>query len=246
METMSRNVFPADNTYRVLIDLFIFRTAPPLSKYKVNDKTVKILFSVRSTQEAKSTMTFRIMWTEFLAFSPLGEKTTIILIHSGLPLPGWAEIRQWAYNTQRPLYKDGDTCPSLVLTGILDRGTSRRSNFGSSVGLNPNAPAWTPGLCSSGERSGDSPDRNGRAAHCVGMHHKREVGVESDGVGWLNLPVNQDKHQADKFSQRVRAAIKEKQKKGAGRRGGGAGLSVGVLGKQHMWPGRGRRVYLLG
>ena len=75
------------------------------------------------------------------------------------------------------------------------------------MGLNPNAPAWTPGLCSSGERSGDSPDRNGRAAHCVGMHHRREEGVESDGVGRLNLPVNEDKHRADKFSQRVRTAI---------------------------------------
>ena len=72
---------------------------------------------------------------------------------------------------------------------------------------NPNAPAWTPGLCSSGERSGDNPDRNGTVAHCVGMHHKREGGVESDGVGRLNLPVNQDKHRADKFSQRVRTAI---------------------------------------
>ena len=81
------------------------------------------------------------------------------------------------------------------------------------MGLNPNAPAWTPGLCSSGERSGDSPDRNGRAAHCVGMQHRREEGVESDGVGRLNLPVNQDKHRADKFSQRVRTAIKQKQKK---------------------------------
>ena len=100
------------------------------------------------------------------------------------------------------------------------------------MGLNPNAAAWTPGSYSSGERSGDSPDRNGRAAHCVGMHHKREEGVESDGVGWLNLPVNQDKHRADKFSQRVRTAVNQKQKKrGAGRRGGGAGLSVGVLGK---------------
>ena len=68
------------------------------------------------------------------------------------------------------------------------------------MGLNPNAPAWTPGLCSSGERSGDSPDRNGRAAHCVGMHHRREEGVESDGVGRLNLPVNEDKHRADKFN----------------------------------------------
>ena len=98
------------------------------------------------------------------------------------------------------------------------------------MGLNPNAPAWTPGLCRSGERSGDSPDRNGRAAHCVGMHHRREEGVESDGVGRLNLPVNEDKHRADKFSQRVRTAIKQKQKK----RGGRAGLSVGVLGKGRL------------
>ena len=79
------------------------------------------------------------------------------------------------------------------------------------MGSNPNPPAWTPGLCSSGERSGDSPDSNRRAAHCVGMHHKRDEGVESDGVGWLNLPVNQDKHRADKLSQRVRTAIKEKE-----------------------------------
>ena len=82
------------------------------------------------------------------------------------------------------------------------------------MGFNPNALAWTPGSCSSGERSGDNLNRNGRAAHCVGMHHKREEGVESDGVGWLNLPVNQDKHRADKFSQRVRTATKQKQKKG--------------------------------
>ena len=45
------------------------------------------------------------------------------------------------------------------------------------------------------------------------MHHEREEGVESDGVGRLNLPVNQDKHRADKFSQRVRTAIKQKAKK---------------------------------
>ena len=82
------------------------------------------------------------------------------------------------------------------------------------MGLNPDAPAWTPGLCSGGEHSGDNLDRNGRAAHCVGMHHKREEGGESDGAVWLNLPVNQDKHRADKFSQRVRTAIKQKQKKG--------------------------------
>ena len=45
------------------------------------------------------------------------------------------------------------------------------------------------------------------------MHHRREEGVESDGVGRLNLPVNEDKHRADKFSQTVRTAIKQKQKK---------------------------------
>ena len=83
--------------------------------------------------------------------------------------------------------------------------------------------------------------------HCVSIYHKREEVVESHGVERLNLPVNQDKHRADKFSQRVRTAIKQKQnKKAAEGRGGGAGLSVGVVGKQHMWPGRGRRVDLLG
>ena len=65
---------------------FFSRTAPPLSKYKVNNKTVKILFSVRSTQEAKPTLIFHRMWTEFLAFSPLGERNTIILVH-------WREIQ---------------------------------------------------------------------------------------------------------------------------------------------------------
>ena len=40
-----------------------------------------------------------------------------------------------------------------------------------------------------------------------GPHHKCEEGVESDGVGRLNLPVNQDMHRADKFSQRVRTAM---------------------------------------
>ena len=49
--------------------------------------------------------------------------------------------------------------------------------------------------------------------HTAWAHHKREEGVESDGVGWLNLPVNQDKHRADKVSQRVRTAIKQKQNK---------------------------------
>ena len=75
------------------------------------------------------------------------------------------------------------------------------------MGLNPNAPAWTPGLRSSGERSGDSPDRNGRGTHYVSMHHKREEGKESDGVGWLNLPVNQDREPDIKRCKHYRSTL---------------------------------------
>ena len=62
----------------------------------------------------------------------------------GLPLPGWAEIRQWAYSTQIPLYKDGDTSPSLVLTGNL--GLIDRSYRDREIGVSPVGPtlaaAW--------------------------------------------------------------------------------------------------------
>ena len=62
----------------------------------------------------------------------------------GLPLPGWAEIRQWAYSTQIPLYKDGDTSPSLVLTGSL--GLIDRSYRDREIGVSPVGPtlaaAW--------------------------------------------------------------------------------------------------------
>ena len=90
-EQLQKHATLDKNPYRVYgplkhllsFDLFIYFSyrSPTLSKYKVSNKTVKILFSVRSAQEAKPTMTFHIMWTEFVAFSPLGEKTTIILIH---------------------------------------------------------------------------------------------------------------------------------------------------------------------
>ena len=56
----------------------------------------------------------------------------------GLPLQGWAEIRQWAYNTQRPLYNDGDTSPSLVLTGSL--GLNDRSYRDREIGVSPVGP----------------------------------------------------------------------------------------------------------
>ena len=66
------------------------------------------------------------------------------VIPPGLPLPGWAEIRQWAYSTQIPLYKDGDTSPSLVLTGSL--GLIDRSYRDREIGVSPVGPtlaaAW--------------------------------------------------------------------------------------------------------
>ena len=62
----------------------------------------------------------------------------------GLPLPGWAEIRQWAYSTQIPLYKDGDTSPSLVFTGSL--GLIDMSYRDREIGVSPVGPtlaaAW--------------------------------------------------------------------------------------------------------
>ena len=138
---MSRNVFPADNTSRVLIYvficLFIFRTAPPLSKYKINCKTLKILFSVRSTQEAKPTKTLHIMWTEFLAFSPLGEKTTIILIH-------WRERQGITFDATRSFQVfclDVSSLKSKGLMGIPTRvNTEDETHLGlqqARRGINP-------------------------------------------------------------------------------------------------------------
>ena len=71
-------------------------------------------------------------------------------------LPGWAEIRQWAYNTQMPLYKDGDTSLSLVLTGslgLIDGVTAiARSGYLPSVqlwqqhGVEPHCPGMDTGV----------------------------------------------------------------------------------------------------
>ena len=75
---------------------------------------------------------FLVLFFSFLTLPP------------GLPLPGWAEIRQWAYSTQIPLYKDGDTSPSLVLTGSL--GLIDRSYRDREIGVSPVGPtlaaAW--------------------------------------------------------------------------------------------------------
>ena len=78
------------------------------------------------------------------------------------------------------------------------------------MGLNPKAPAWTPGPSSSGDRRGDSLGRIRRAVHDVGTH-KSVDGAETLGVGGLNLPMEKDKHRANLYSQRVQRAIQKEQ-----------------------------------
>ena len=78
------------------------------------------------------------------------------------------------------------------------------------MGLNPKAPAWTPGPSSSGDHRGDSLGRIRRAVHGVGTH-KSVDGAETLGVGELNLPAKKDKHRANLYSQRVQQAIEKKQ-----------------------------------
>ena len=81
------------------------------------------------------------------------------------------------------------------------------------MGLNPKAPAWTPGPTSSGDRRGDSLGRIRRAVHGVGTHKSVDE-PETLGVEGLNLPLKKHKHRANLYSQRVR-----KRKRGrAGRR----------------------------
>ena len=69
------------------------------------------------------------------------------------------------------------------------------------MGLNPKAPAWTPGPSSRGDRRGDSLGRIRRAVHGVGTH-KSVGGAETLGVGGLNLPMKKYKHRANLYSQR--------------------------------------------
>ena len=78
------------------------------------------------------------------------------------------------------------------------------------MGLNPKAPAWTPGPSISGDRRGNSLGRIRRAVHGVGTH-KSVAEAETLGVGELNLPMKKDKHWANLYSQRVQQAIHKKQ-----------------------------------
>ena len=80
------------------------------------------------------------------------------------------------------------------------------------MGLNHKAPAWTPEPSSSGDRRGDSLGRVRRAVHGVGTH-KSVDGVETLGVGGLNLPAKKEKHRANLYSQRVQLAIQKKTNK---------------------------------
>ena len=76
--------------------------------------------------------------------------------------------------------------------------------------LNPEAPVWTPGLCSGGDRSGDSLGKSRGTVHYVGTHKNSEEGEESDRAGKLNLPVKKDEHRANKLSRKVHNAILKK------------------------------------
>ena len=80
------------------------------------------------------------------------------------------------------------------------------------MGLNPKAPAWTPGPSSSVDRREDSLGRIRRTVHGVGTH-KRVDGAETLGVGGLNLPAKKDKHRTNLYSQRVQQVIQKKQLK---------------------------------
>lgn len=76
--------------------------------------------------------------------------------------------------------------PSLEVKRLRDGEISVcfiSEQFGGSMRLNPQALTWTPGLCSSGDRSGDRLDRNEAAAHRVGTHTRSEEGVKSDRAG---------------------------------------------------------------
>ena len=77
------------------------------------------------------------------------------------------------------------------------------------MGLNPKAPAWTPGPRSSGDRRGDSLGRIRRGVRGVGTH--KSVGRrETLGVGRLDLPMKKDKHRVNLYSQRVQQAMERK------------------------------------
>ena len=98
------------------------------------------------------------------------------------------------------------------------------------MGLNPKAPAWTPGPSSSGDRRGDILGRIRWAVHGVGTHNS-VGGAKTLGVGGLNLPMKNDKPRANPYSQRVQQAINRKQIKRAGGNGRGPGLDVGLQGQ---------------
>ena len=95
------------------------------------------------------------------------------------------------------------------------------------MGLNPKAPAWTPGPSSSGDRRRDSVGKIRRAVHGVGAHESAG-GAETLGVEGLNLPMKKNKHRTNLYSQRLELAIKRKQIREAGRNGREAGLDVGL------------------
>lgn len=88
-----------------------------------------------------------------------------------------------------------------------------RHKSGSIMSLNPEAPAWTPGLCSGGDRSGDSLDRTRGAAHRVGAYTRGREGVQSGRAGKWHPPVIEDKNRANTCSRKNHSARKKESRK---------------------------------
>ena len=96
------------------------------------------------------------------------------------------------------------------------------------MGLNPNAPVWTPGQGSSGEHG----EGGGMIAHRVGKHptggRKGSRAGEPRRSGTGRHLAGKGKHRVNSYiNPRIRRAIKIKKIKKEGRRGGGAGRCVG-------------------
>ena len=101
------------------------------------------------------------------------------------------------------------------------------------MGLNPKAPAWTPGPSSSGDRRGDSLGSIRRAVHGVGTH-KSVDGAETLGVGGLNLPMKKTSTGLTYTARGSNERYKKSKSQEARGNGRGAGLDVGLQGQQHV------------
>ena len=69
---------------------------------------------------------------------------------------------------------------------------TNRPDFGGCMGINPKAPAWTPGPSSSGDRRGDSLERIRRAILYTAWVVRTRAWVEDTTVGAVRPPATID------------------------------------------------------